>query len=98
VVLLLSCLHNPYSLNHGYNSYKHFIYLLLFFFGGFFVGAAGEAHFDILYPGDATLFPRALLHFEINLGTKTASFVSALNSENPGTLVCTKLLSTSPTQ
>jgi hypothetical protein len=41
--------------NHGYNSYKHFIYL--FIFGGFFVGATGEAHFDILYPGDATLFP-----------------------------------------
>ncbi|CAK9860167.1 unnamed protein product [Sphagnum jensenii] len=52
-----------------------------------FIDTAGEAHFDILYPGDATLFPRALLHFEINLGTKTASFVSALNSENPGTLI-----------
>jgi hypothetical protein len=86
----------PLVFNHGYNSYKHF-YLFIYFWG-FFVGATGEAHFDILYPGDATLFPRALLHFEINLGTKTASFVSALNSENPGTLVCTKSLSTSPTQ
>lgn len=75
--------------NHGYNSYKHIFFL---------VWATGDAHFDILYPGDATLFPRALLHFEINLGTKTASFISALNSENPGTLVCTKSLSNSPTQ
>ncbi len=88
-MLLLSCLHNPYSLIMGIIPTSIFI---------FFVGATGEAHFDILYPGDATLFPRALLHFEINLGTKTASFISALNSENPGTLVCTKSLTNSPTQ
>lgn len=65
---------------------------------GVFCWGYRRAHFDIIYPGDATLFPRALLHFEINSGTKTASFISALNSENPGTLVCTKSLSTSPTQ
>jgi len=37
--------------------------------------------------GDSTLFPRGLLHFEINLGRENATYISALNSQNPGTLV-----------
>jgi hypothetical protein len=49
--------------------------------------AAGNAHLDIIRPGDSTLFPRGLLHFEINLGTENATYISALNSQNPGTLV-----------
>lgn len=49
--------------------------------------AAGKAHINILYPGDVTIFPRGMLHFEINLGKKRADFLSALNSQNPGTLV-----------
>jgi hypothetical protein len=49
--------------------------------------AAGNAHLDIIRPGDSTLFPRGLLHFEINLGTENATYLSALNSQNPGTLV-----------
>ncbi|MCO5550709.1 hypothetical protein L7F22_004199 [Adiantum nelumboides] len=51
-----------------------------------FVDTEGERHIDILYPGDVTIFPRGLLHFEINLGKKTALYISALNSQNPGVL------------
>ena len=49
----------------------------------------GTPHINILYPGDVTLFPRGLLHFEINVGKETADYISALNSQNPGTLVGT---------
>ncbi|KAH8948711.1 hypothetical protein BDL97_11G107300 [Sphagnum fallax] len=51
-----------------------------------FIDTAGNAHLDIIHAGDSTLFPRGLLHFEINLGTENATYVSALNSQNPGTL------------
>ncbi|PTQ42011.1 hypothetical protein MARPO_0031s0003 [Marchantia polymorpha] len=45
-----------------------------------------QAHIHILYPGDLIVFPRGLLHFELNVGTETAFYLSALNSQNPGTL------------
>lgn len=48
---------------------------------------AGEAHIHILYPGDLIVFPRGLMHFELNVGTEEAFYISALNSQNPGTLV-----------
>lgn len=48
---------------------------------------AGQAQIHILYPGDLIVFPRGLLHFELNVGTETAFYLSALNSQNPGTLV-----------
>lgn len=51
-----------------------------------FIDTSGKAHLDIIRSGDSTLFPRGLLHFEINLGTENATYVSALNSQNPGTL------------
>jgi quercetin dioxygenase-like cupin family protein len=51
-----------------------------------FVDTSGVAHLDIIHAGDVTIFPRALLHFETNLGTETAVFISGLNSQNPGTL------------
>jgi quercetin dioxygenase-like cupin family protein len=51
-----------------------------------FIDTSGNAHLDIINPGDSTLFPRGLLHFEINLGTENATYISALNSQNPGTL------------
>ncbi|MCO5577094.1 hypothetical protein L7F22_030916 [Adiantum nelumboides] len=47
----------------------------------------GEAHIEIMYPGDVTLFPRGLLHFELNVGKEVADYLSALNSQDPGTLV-----------
>lgn len=47
----------------------------------------GVLHPDLLYPGDVTVFPRGMLHFELNVGTEKALYFSALNSQNPGTLV-----------
>ncbi|KAJ7523219.1 hypothetical protein O6H91_18G041800 [Diphasiastrum complanatum] len=52
-----------------------------------FVDTHGVAHIDILRPGDVTIFPRGMIHFEQNIGFKTAFFISALNSQNPGTLI-----------
>ncbi|OAE24131.1 hypothetical protein AXG93_2752s1450 [Marchantia polymorpha subsp. ruderalis] len=51
-----------------------------------FIDTKGETHINILYPGDLIVFPRGLLHFEVNVGTETAFYISALNSQNPGTL------------
>ncbi|OAE32075.1 hypothetical protein AXG93_2278s1550 [Marchantia polymorpha subsp. ruderalis] len=51
-----------------------------------FVDTKGEAHIHILYPGDLIVFPRGLMHFELNVGTEEAFYISALNSQNPGTL------------
>eukprot|EP00249_Psilotum_nudum_P034385 c5337_g1_i2 orf=121-804(+) len=51
-----------------------------------FVDTEGNAHIDILNPGDIVIFPRGLLHFEFNVGSETAHYLSALGSQNPGTL------------
>lgn len=51
-----------------------------------FVDTEGVAHIDILNAGDVTVFPRGLLHFELNVGKRTAFYISALNSQNPGVL------------
>lgn len=51
-----------------------------------FVDTSGKAHIDILQAGDVTIFPRGLMHFEINVGSQTAFYISALDSQNPGTL------------
>jgi hypothetical protein len=34
--------------------------------------------------GDVFVFPRGLLHFELNVGKGNAAAIAALNSENPG--------------
>ncbi|CAN0444968.1 unnamed protein product, partial [Ascophyllum nodosum] len=39
--------------------------------------------------GDVTLFPQGLVHYQQNLGCSPATFVAALNSEDPGTSVIT---------
>ncbi len=51
----------------------------------------GVYHHDTLCAGDVALFPRGLLHFEQNLGTTNCTFISALNSQNPGVLVCSQI-------
>jgi quercetin dioxygenase-like cupin family protein len=61
-----------------------------------FVDTRGVFHGDILMPGDVTIFPRGLMHFEINLGTENAVFFSALNSQNPGTLTAGNVLAQIP--
>ncbi|GLJ36182.1 hypothetical protein SUGI_0726140 [Cryptomeria japonica] len=51
-----------------------------------FVDTQGQTFIDILHPGDVTIFPRGVLHFELNVGSKEANYISALNSQNPGVL------------
>ncbi|KAI5079308.1 hypothetical protein GOP47_0004787 [Adiantum capillus-veneris] len=58
-----------------------------------FVDTEGDRHIDILYPGDVTIFPRGLLHFELNVGKRTA-----LNSQNPGVLTAAGALLNIPTR
>jgi quercetin dioxygenase-like cupin family protein len=50
------------------------------------VDTSGVYHSDQLFAGDVVLFPRGLLHFEQNLGNTNCTFISALNSQNPGVL------------
>eukprot|EP00250_Pteridium_aquilinum_P028609 c37467_g1_i1 orf=193-885(+) len=57
-----------------------------------FIDTKGDAHIEILYPGDVTLFPRGLLHFELNVGDEVADYLSALNSQDPGTLTSASAL------
>jgi mannose-6-phosphate isomerase-like protein (cupin superfamily) len=57
-----------------------------------FVDTTGASKIDILYPGDLTVFPRGVLHFELNVGSVEADYLSALNSENPGTLTSSEAL------
>lgn len=40
-----------------------------------------------LQQGDVILFPRALLHFQLNVGNETAITFNTLNSQNPGLLL-----------
>ncbi|KAJ7526864.1 hypothetical protein O6H91_16G049200 [Diphasiastrum complanatum] len=53
---------------------------------------------NILYPGDLTVFPRALVHFIINVGDSHALSLSGLDSQNPGaSLLPTVLFESNPT-
>ncbi|MCO5595145.1 hypothetical protein L7F22_049183 [Adiantum nelumboides] len=63
-----------------------------------FVDTEGVRHIDILYPGDVTIFPRGLLHFELNVGKRTALYISALNSQNPGVLTAAGALLNIPSR
>eukprot|EP00249_Psilotum_nudum_P009929 c22239_g1_i1 orf=524-1216(-) len=57
-----------------------------------FIDTSGKRHINIIHPGDVTVFPRGLLHYEINVGNQTARYISALNSQNPGTLTASLAL------
>ncbi|GAQ90099.1 hypothetical protein KFL_006000030 [Klebsormidium nitens] len=61
-----------------------------------FVDTRSNLHVDLMYPGDVTIFPRGLMHYELNVGNQTALFYSALNSENPGTLPIANVLAQIP--
>ncbi|CAK9873136.1 unnamed protein product [Sphagnum jensenii] len=50
------------------------------------VNTSGVLQTDRLFAGDVALFPRGLLHFEQNFGNTNCTFISALNSQNPGVL------------
>jgi len=49
-----------------------------------FVDTNNKLWSTVLHPGDITVFPRGLMHFQLNVGKTQASAVLALNSQNPG--------------
>ena len=42
-----------------------------------------------LYQGDAAFFPQGLIHYQQNLDCEQATFLAALNSEDPGVVTIT---------
>ena len=49
-----------------------------------FVDTNNRLWSSVLEPGDITLFPRGLMHFQLNVGKGVASAQLALQSQNPG--------------
>ncbi len=52
-----------------------------------FVSTDGTLFATTLQKGDVFVFPRGLLHFELNVCDGTATAIAALNSQNPGTQI-----------
>lgn len=44
----------------------------------------------VLYEGDMFVFPKAMIHFQLNLGNTDAVAISALGSQNPGVVTVAK--------
>lgn len=61
-----------------------------------FTTTTGRLIVNTIKEGQATIFPRALLHFQRNIGTGTAQYISMLNSENPGVMSFPRTLFTLP--
>jgi len=61
-----------------------------------FTDTTGKLHANIVKPGQATVFPRALLHFQRNIGKGTTQYISILNSENPGVMSFPRVFATLP--
>lgn len=69
--------------------------LLLVFQGEIEVGftdTQGQLHLNNVRAGQATIFPRGMLHFQRNIGTGQAEYISILNSENPGVMSFPRVL------
>ena len=49
-----------------------------------FVDTANKLFAITLNQGDVFVFPRGLVHFELNIGNGPATAIAALNSQNPG--------------
>ncbi|KAH8931514.1 hypothetical protein BDL97_19G025500 [Sphagnum fallax] len=52
-----------------------------------FVSTNETLYATTLQKGDVFVFPRGLLHFELNVCDGTATAIAALNSQNPGTQI-----------
>jgi quercetin dioxygenase-like cupin family protein len=57
-----------------------------------FLSTNGTLFATILQQGDVFVFPRGVLHFELNVCDGTATAIAALNSQNPGTQIQTVAL------
>lgn len=62
-----------------------------------FTDTTGRYIENIVKAGQATVFPRALLHFQRNIGTGQSQYISMLNSENPGVMSFPRVLKSIPT-
>jgi oxalate decarboxylase/phosphoglucose isomerase-like protein (cupin superfamily) len=63
-----------------------------------FTDTTGTLHLNKMVVGQATLFPRALMHFQRNLGDGQTQYLSVLNSENPGVMSFPRVFYTMPDQ
>lgn len=63
-----------------------------------FTDGAGNVHQNTVTAGQATIFPRALIHYQRNIGSVEAQYVSILNSENPGVVSLPRSLFALPDQ
>jgi len=61
-----------------------------------FTDTRGVLHANTVKAGQATVFPRALLHFQRNIGKGTSQYISMLNSENPGVMSFPRVFATLP--
>jgi quercetin dioxygenase-like cupin family protein len=52
-----------------------------------FISFDNVLYAEVLQQGDVFIFPRASLHFQINVGTGPAVTFNSLNSQDPGFLV-----------
>lgn len=82
------------NLPHLHPRATEFIYLIR---GGMlrtaFVGENGEGAFvNDLEEGMGTFFPQDLIHFQQNFGCEPATYISALNSEDPGVVTISSQL------
>ncbi len=57
-----------------------------------FLSTNGTLFATILQQGDVFVFPRGVLHFELNVCDGTATAIAALNSQNPATQIQTVAL------
>ena len=53
---------------------------------GFSEENGGRSVVNIIGKGQVTVFPKGLVHYQQNLGCEPATYISALNSEDPGVL------------
>ncbi|EMD33398.1 hypothetical protein CERSUDRAFT_126144 [Gelatoporia subvermispora B] len=77
----------PCGLNspHIHNRATEFNYIVSGNVSGGFLSENGARFiFNELQPGQATIFPKGVIHFEVNNGCDDALFVAVFNDEDPG--------------
>lgn len=49
-----------------------------------FVDSSGKVYAKVVKKGEVVVFPRGMVHFQMNVGDETATIFGSFNSENPG--------------
>lgn len=49
-----------------------------------FVDSTGRVHAKVIEKGEVMVFPRGMIHFQLNLGKSMATIYGSFNSQNPG--------------